>query len=93
MERADFLGSRLMLLDKIIQTSIDCKQRSNAVGALKLQAQLTPLPEGSWALNSTTEDSLRLSKVAPSASRFVFQGLRLQAHRGLDDAVVGDVLP
>ena len=46
VERHDFLGSRLALLDKIIQESIDCKQHSNAIGALKLQAQLTRLLEG-----------------------------------------------
>ena len=42
----DFLGSRLALLDKIIEASIRTKQHSNAVGALKLQAQLTRLLEG-----------------------------------------------
>ena len=46
VDRADFLGTRLALLDKIIQASIDSKQHSNAVGALKLQAQLTRLLEG-----------------------------------------------
>ena len=40
LQRSDFLGSRLALLDKIIQASIASKQHSNAVGALKLQAQL-----------------------------------------------------
>ena len=40
VERSDFLGSRLALLDEIIQASIESKQYSNAVGALKLQAQL-----------------------------------------------------
>ena len=45
IERSDFLGSRLALLDKIIQASIASKQHSNAVGALKLQAQLTRLLE------------------------------------------------
>ena len=43
VERPDFLGSRLALLDEIIEASIRCKQHSNAVGALKLQAQLTRL--------------------------------------------------
>jgi hypothetical protein len=43
VERHDFLGSRLALLDEIIETSIRAKQHSNAVGALKLQAQLTRL--------------------------------------------------
>ena len=46
IERPDFLGSRLALLDKIIQASIASKQHSNAIGALKLQAQLTRLLEG-----------------------------------------------
>jgi len=46
VERHDFLGSRLALLDEIIEQSIRCKQHSNAVGALKLQAQLTRLLEG-----------------------------------------------
>ena len=43
IERPDFLSSRLALLDKIIDASINTKQHSNAVGALKLQAQLTRL--------------------------------------------------
>ena len=47
VDRADFLGTRLALLDEIIEASIRCKQHSNAVGALKLQAQLTRLLEGS----------------------------------------------
>ena len=46
VDRSDFLGSRLALLDEIIEASIKCKQHSNAVGALKLQAQLTRLLEG-----------------------------------------------
>ena len=46
VERSDFLGTRLALLDEIIEASIRCKQHSNAVGALKLQAQLTRLLEG-----------------------------------------------
>lgn len=41
VERSDFLTSRLALLDEIIEASIRCKQHSNAVGALKLQPQLT----------------------------------------------------
>ena len=45
VERSDFLGTRLALLVKIIEASIRCKQHSNAVGALKLQAQLTRLLE------------------------------------------------
>ena len=46
VERTDFLGTRLALLDEIIEASIRCKQHSNAVGALKLQAQLTRLLDG-----------------------------------------------
>ena len=46
VDRSDFLGSRLALLDEIIEASIRTKQHSNAVGALKLQAQLTRLLEG-----------------------------------------------
>ena len=46
VQRHDFLGSRLALLDKIIEESINSDQHSNAVGALKLQAQLTRLLEG-----------------------------------------------
>jgi hypothetical protein len=46
IERHDFLASRLALLDKIVDSSINTKQHSNAVGALKLQAQLTRLLEG-----------------------------------------------
>ena len=46
-ERSDFLGTRLALLDEIIEASIRCNQHSNAAGALKLQAQLTRLPKGS----------------------------------------------
>ena len=46
VERSDFLGTRLALLEEIIEASIRCKQHSNAVGALKLQAQLTRLLEG-----------------------------------------------
>ena len=45
IERSDFLGSRLALLDEVIEASIRSKQHSNAVGALKLQAQLTRLLE------------------------------------------------
>ena len=46
VERSDFLGTRLALLAEIIEASIRSKQHSNAVGALKLQAQLTRLLEG-----------------------------------------------
>ena len=48
MERYDFLGTRLAILHEIIKASICCKQHSNAVGELKLQAQLTRLLESSW---------------------------------------------
>ena len=47
VECSDFLGTLLALLDEIIEASIRCKQHSNAVGDLKLQAQLTRLLEGS----------------------------------------------
>jgi len=47
VERSDFLGTRLALLDEIIEASIRCKQHSNAVGALKLEAQPTRLLERS----------------------------------------------
>ncbi|ABB35876.1 conserved hypothetical protein [Synechococcus sp. CC9605] len=47
VELSDFLGTRLALLDEIIEAIIRCKQHSNAVGALKLQAHLTRLLEGS----------------------------------------------
>ena len=47
VERSDFLTTRLALLDEIIIASIRCKHHSNAVDALKLQAQLTRLLEGS----------------------------------------------
>ena len=46
VDRSDFLGSRLALLDEIIEASIRAKQHSNAVVALKLQAQLTRLIDG-----------------------------------------------
>ena len=42
-ERQDFLASRLGVLDKVIQQSMKSGQHSNAIGALKLQAQLTQL--------------------------------------------------
>ena len=46
VERHDFLGSLLALQDEIIEASIRTKQHSNAVGAFKLQAQLTRLLDG-----------------------------------------------
>ena len=45
VKRCDFLGTRLALLDEMIEASIRCIQHSNAVGALRLQAQLTRLLE------------------------------------------------
>ena len=47
VERSDFLCTRLAMLDEIMEACIRSKQHSNAVGALKLQAQLTRLLEGS----------------------------------------------
>ena len=46
VERSDFLSTRLALLEEIIEASIRSKQHSNAVGALRLQAELTKLLEG-----------------------------------------------
>ena len=43
IERSEFLASRIALLDKIAEASIREKQHSNAVGALRLQAELTRL--------------------------------------------------
>ncbi len=43
VERAEFLASRMSILDKVIESSIASGQHSNAVGALKLQAELTRL--------------------------------------------------
>jgi hypothetical protein len=43
VERNDFLASRLALLDEVIEASIRTKQHSNAVGALRLQSELTQL--------------------------------------------------
>ena len=42
-ERADFLASRIGILDKVIQASIKSGQHSNAIGATRLQAELTQL--------------------------------------------------
>ena len=42
-ERADFLASRIGILDKVIQASIKSGQNSNAIGATRLQAELTQL--------------------------------------------------
>ena len=47
VERSDFLGTRLALLDEIIEASIRSKQHSNAIGAVLLQAQLARMLEGS----------------------------------------------
>ena len=43
IERPDFLSSRSALLDEVIEASIRTRQHSNAVGALRLQAELTRL--------------------------------------------------
>ena len=51
VERSDFLGTHLALLEEIIEASIRCKQNNNAIGALKLQAHLTGLLEASKASN------------------------------------------
>jgi len=42
-ERADFLASRIGILDKVIQASIKSGQHSNAIDATRLQAELTQL--------------------------------------------------
>ena len=46
VERSDFLGRQMAVLDKVIKASIDSGQHSNAVGALRLQAELTQLLGG-----------------------------------------------
>ena len=43
VERSHFLGRQLAILDKVIESSIASGQHSNAVGALKLQAELARL--------------------------------------------------
>ena len=43
VERSHFLGRQLAILDKVIESSIASGQHSNAIGALKLQAELTRL--------------------------------------------------
>ena len=43
IERHEFLASRIALLDKIAEKSIAQGQHSNAVGAIRLQAELTRL--------------------------------------------------
>jgi hypothetical protein len=43
IERSEFLGTRMAILDKVIQRSIKENQHSNAVGALRLQAELARL--------------------------------------------------
>lgn len=43
IERSEFMASRIALLDKIAEASIKQGQHSNAVGALRLQAELTRL--------------------------------------------------
>lgn len=41
IERADFIAARLGTLDKIIRESISSGQHSNAIGALRLQMEVT----------------------------------------------------
>jgi len=41
VDRADFIASRLGTLDKILQESIRAGQHSNAIGAIRLAAELT----------------------------------------------------
>ena len=43
VERPDFLSSRLQMLDEIARASMASGQHSNAIGALRLQAELTRL--------------------------------------------------
>ncbi|KZR93102.1 hypothetical protein MITS9509_00979 [Synechococcus sp. MIT S9509] len=43
IERHEFMASRIALLDKIAEKSIAQGQHSNAVGAIRLQAELTRL--------------------------------------------------
>ena len=43
IERPDFLSSRLQMLDEIARASMASGQHSNAIGALRLQAELTRL--------------------------------------------------
>ncbi len=43
IERSEFMASRIALLDKIAEASIKQGQHSNAVGALRLQAELCRL--------------------------------------------------
>ncbi len=46
LERSEFMASRIALLDKITEASIKAGQHSNAIGALRLQAELTRLLDG-----------------------------------------------
>ena len=43
IERNEFMASRIALLDKIAERSIESGQHSNAVGAIRLQSELTRL--------------------------------------------------
>ena len=43
VERSDFLGRQLAILDQVIARSIRENQHSNAIGALRLQAELAQL--------------------------------------------------
>ena len=46
VDRRDFMGRQLAVLDQVIQNSIKDGQNSNAIGALRLQAELTQLLGG-----------------------------------------------
>ena len=41
VDRADFIAARLGTLDKIVQESLRSGQHSNAIGALRLQLEVT----------------------------------------------------
>jgi len=41
VDRADFIASRLGTLDKIVEESVRTGQHSNAIGALRLQMEVT----------------------------------------------------
>ena len=43
IDRAEFLASRLAILDKVAQASIRDGQHSNAIGAVRLQSELARL--------------------------------------------------
>ena len=54
LRATDFPRTRLALLDENVEASIRCKQHSNAVGALKLQAQLIRKPRDT-AVTTTSQ--------------------------------------